>query len=271
MKRIFLAKRNAFLSSTDVSWGVSALIVAVLLFLVRLLAPNFFWQVFTPAFHSADSLATESHRFFSSFGDTAQLALQNERLLDENTVLANENEALLQKTISLEALLGSPATGKNNTPKIIAGVVTRPLESPYDTLVLAEGTRAGVAQGMEVFGAGGVPIGVISSVLTDFSRVTLFSSPGMSITGWVGRANVPLTISGAGAGVMNASVARSAGIAAGDIVFAPGPGMLPIGSVVRVESDPSSPSVTLRIMPALNLFSISWVIVRDTGTTRLLP
>ena len=135
----------------------------------------------------------------------------------------------------------------------------------------AEGGRAGVARGMEAFGAGGVPIGVISSVLADFSRVTLFSAPNMTVNGWVGRANLPLIIRGAGAGVMNASVPRSAGVTAGDTVFAPGPGMLPIGSVVRVESDPSSPSVTLRIMPALNLFSIAWVAVRDTGTALLLP
>lgn len=271
MKRTFLSKRNAFLSSTDVSWGAYVLIGAVLLFLVRLLAPNFFWHVFTPVFHSADLLATKSHTFFSSFGDTAQLALQNEKLHSENIALTSENEALLQKATSIEALLGSPAIGKKNTSEIIAGVVARPPESPYDTLVLAEGARAGVARGMEAFGAGGVPIGVISSVLADFSRVTLFSAPNMTVNGWVGRANLPLIIRGAGAGAMNASVPRSAGVTAGDIVFVPGPGMLPIGSVVRVESDPSSPSVTLRIMPALNLFSIAWVAVRDTGTALLLP
>ena len=94
----------------------------------------------------------------------------------------------------------------------------------------------------------------------------------MTVNGWVERANLPagqadfpLTIKGAGAGTINASISRFAGISAGDVVFAPGPGMLPIGSVVRVDSDPSSPSVILRIMPTLDLFSIAWVVVRDTG------
>ena len=36
---------------------------------------------------------------------------------------------------------------------ILAGVVARPPESPYDTLVLAAGKNAGVTLGMEVFGA----------------------------------------------------------------------------------------------------------------------
>lgn len=251
------------------SWGGYALIIAVFLFLMRLVAPNFFWQVFTPVFRSADSLTAGSHAFFSSFGDTAKLSLQNETLANENAALANENHALLQKTASLEALLGSPATGKNTAQEILAGVVARPPESPYDTLIIAQGSHAGVALGYEVFGAGNVPIGVVSAVLGDFSRVALFSSPGMSIAGWVGSAHIPLTITGAGAGSMSASIARSAAIATGDSVFAPGPGMLPIGTVTRIDESPPAPSMTLRITPTLNLFSVSWVVVRDIGNALL--
>ena len=57
---------------------------------------------------------------------------------------------------------------------IIAGIVARPPASPYDTLVLSAGSEEGVTLGMEAFGAGGVPLGVVSSVLANFSRVTLF-------------------------------------------------------------------------------------------------
>lgn len=269
MKRTFLARRNAFLSSANISWGSYALIIALFLFFMRFAAPDFFWKVFAPVFRSADSLAAGSHAFLSSFGDVAKLSLRNEILADENAALANENQALLQKTASLEALLGSPAPGKSTPSGILAGVVARPPEAPYDTLVLAQGSRAGIALGQEVFGAGNVPIGVISSVLDDFSRVTLFSSSGVSIAGWVGSANIPLTVTGVGAGSMSASLARSANIAVGDSVFGPGPGMLPIGTVTRIDESPSSPSITLRIMPALNLFSVSWVVVRDTGAALL--
>jgi len=166
--------------------------------------------------------------------------------------------------------VGVLARYHTNQVGVVAGVVARPPESPYDSLVLAAGSNAGVALGMEAFGLGGVPIGVVSSILADFSRVTLFSAPGMNTAGWVGRAHLPLTIVGVGAGAMNAAAARPAGIAIGDTVFAPGPGMLPIGTVVRIDSDPSSPSVTLRIQPALNLFSVSWVTVRNTGAALLM-
>ena len=67
---------------------------------------------------------------------------------------------------------------------------------------------------------------------------------------------------------MTASVPRSAGISVGDTVYAPGPGSLPIATVARVDSVPSSPAVTLRILPSLNLFSVTRVTLRDTGMTR---
>lgn len=267
MKKTFLARRNALFSSAGVSWGAYALAASVLLLLVRLLAPNFFLHLFTPAFRGADFVTAQSHALFSGFNDTARLALENERLLRENAALTNENQVLKQKEASLAALSG----GDRPAPEILAGVVARPPESPYDTLVLAEGGSAGIAPGMEVFAEGGVPIGVISSVLPDFARATLFSSSGMHTSGWVGGANIPLTIIGAGAGSMSAVLPRSASVAVGDTVSVPGPGALPLGTVVRIDSDPSSPSITLHIQSALNLFSVTWVAVRDTGAALLTP
>lgn len=264
MKRIFLAKRNALLSSASASWGAFALAFAVLALLLRLLAPDLFLHTFAPVFRIAESVAAKNHSFLSSFSDAAALSAKNEQLMSQNAALASENQALLQKVFALAALGG--AEGAPRAAEIIAGVVARPPQSPYDTLVLAAGAESGVTLGMEAFGAGGVPLGVVSAVTKDFSRVTLFSAPGRVTRGWVGEASVPIDIFGAGAGAMSASLARSANSAVGDRVFVPGPGQLPIGLVARIDSDPSAPGVTLRITPLFNLFSTTWVSLRDTGT-----
>ena len=270
MKKTFLAKRNALFSSTDISWGAYALVFAVLMLLVRLLAPNFFWHAFAPVFWSADALTAQSHTFLQSFSDTAALAAQNEQLSAENAALVSENQTLLKRTADLKALFGSPERAETGAPEILAGVVARPPASSYDTLVLAAGEDDGVALGMGAFGAGGVPIGVVSSVVADFSRVTLFSSPGIRTNGWVGQAGLPLTLIGEGAGAISATLARRESIAVGDKVFSSGPGRLLVGEIVRIDSDPSTPSMTLRIMPVQNPFSIAWVTLRDIGAT-LLP
>lgn len=266
MKKTFLAKRNKLLSSADVSWGVLALACVIILLFVRIIAPNFFWHAFAPVFRSADNLSAKSHSFFQNFGDTAALAVRNEKLQNENIALENENQTLSQKLANISALFNSEKVSTG----ILAGIVARPPESPYDTLLLAVGKNEGVVIGQEAFGDGGVPVGVVSSVLADFSRVTLFSAPNTSTAGWVGHANIPITIFGVGGGAMNASTARSAGIAVGDIVYVPGPGMLPIGNVARIDSDSSSPSITLRIQPTLNIFSISWVLLRGTVPAQLI-
>lgn len=267
MKKTFLAKRNALLSSASISWGTGALACAVLVLLVRLIAPNFFLQAFAPAFSVSNIIALKSHSFFNSFGDTAALAARNERLTEENAALASENQALLEKEASVSALIEPSGQQKLAFSGILAGVVARPPVSPYDTIVLSVGSGAGVTLGMEAFGEGGVPLGIITSVTTDFSRATLFSAPDMVTHGWIKGADMPLNIFGAGGGAMNASLSRSAGVNVGDTVFAPGPGMLPIGSVVRVDSDPSAPGISLRIMPKTNPSSLTWVLLRDIGVS----
>ncbi len=231
---------------------------------IRLVVPNLFWQALTPVFHIADALTAESQAFFAHFSNAATLAAQNEKLTNENATLASENAALQQKVDTQNALFGG---GGAHAPGILADVAARPPTSPYDTLVLSEGSKSGITLGMEVFGPGNVPVGVISSVLADFSQATLFSTPGVVTHGWVGHANLPLMLTGAGAGALNASVPRAANIAVGDTVFMPGPGQLPVGGVVRVDSDPLSPAVTLRIVSAVNPFSIAAVVVRATGIT----
>jgi len=260
MKRIFLARRNAVLSAADISWGAYALVFALLFLLFRLLAPNLFWHALSPVFGGADALASNTRSFFASFENAATLAAQVDALREQNAALVALNQALAAKAAETATL---PSMG------IIAGVVARPPESPYDTLVVAAGTSAGVAAGQEVFGAGGVPLGVVSSVSADFSRVTLFSAPGMRMHGTVGSANTAVTLLGAGGGTFVATVSRLAAIAAGDNVFVGGPGALPVGTIRRVDSDPSSPAVTLQILPALLPFTINWVVLRDTGAAFL--
>ena len=269
MKRTFLAKRNTLLSSASALWGVGALVFVLVVLLARVVAPNVFLHAAAPLFRVANALAARGDSLAQGFADAAALASRNEQLEDENAALANENRILTQKVADISALFSSAGTDVSDG--ILAGVVARPPESPYDTLVVAAGSRAGVTLGMEAFGVGGAPVGVVSSVLADFSRITLFSAPGMTTLGWVGSGQVPLTIAGTGAGTLSSVAARSAGIMAADTVFVPGPGMLPIGTVARVDSDPSSPSVTLRIQPVQNPFSISWVVMRDTGAAMLVP
>lgn len=237
---------------------MGALLFAIVVFSMRLVAPNFFLEAAAPLLRASGALGLASHTFFAEFSNSAALAARNEELLAQNNALSIENATLSQK---LGGIGSAPISG------ILVDIAARPPVSPYDTLVLGKGEKDGIVIHMEAFAPNGAPIGVVSSVLDGFSQVTLFSAPGVETHGWVGGTALPVTLTGAGAGVVTASVSRAAQVAVGDRVFAPGPGQLAIGTVERVESTALSPSITLRIALATNIFSLSSVEVRSTGIT----
>lgn len=266
MKKIFLKKRNALLTTATFSWGAYALALVALIVLVRLLAPNAFLFAVTPLFKSADALAAVNHAFFAHFNDAAALTRSYEKSQSDNEALVIENESLREKIRNIEDLFPGGAETRPQSG-IVAGVVARPLESPYDTLLIAAGAKSGIARGMEVFGAGGTPLGIVSEVVDDFSWVNLFTRPGMQTQAVVSSAHTEITLLGAGSGTFKVSLSRAATITEGDSVYVPGPGFLPVGKVVRIDGNPSSPSVDLRIVPLVNPRSVSWVVVRDVGSS----
>ena len=261
MKRTYLAKRNAFFSRENITPGSLAMAFALIALFTRVVLPDAFFAIITPATRVSSNISNYAHFVLSSFDNAALLEKQNENLTNRNISLTNENQALAQKLSDISPLLD----GSTSKEGIIAGVITRPPESAYDTLLVNVGEASGSSVGMEAFGARGVPIGLVTATSAKSSRVTLFSAPNISINAWVGKNKLPILLRGAGGGAFNAVVPRTAMVTAGDLVYIPGPGALPIGSVARVDSDSSSPSSNLRIQGGTNIFSITWIELRDAG------
>ena len=262
MKRISLSRRNALLSPRSLGAGAIALLVAVLAFALRGLFPDTFLTLVEPFAATGAFVAKETRVLGVAVGGAGNLVNERDRLLEDNLALTAQNQMLAAQVASLSALLGDARPATPAAEGLVLSVVMRPPESPYDSLVVAGGSAEGVARGMEAFGNSLVPIGTVESVSTHFSRITLFSSPGTSLAAWVGANRVPLTLSGAGAGAFTANAPRAANIAAGDPVYAGGPGALPVGVVRKVGGDPASPVETIYIAPAANPFSLTSVVVR---------
>lgn len=245
------------------AWGLGALGIALALLALRLAAPDAFLSLLAPAFAAGERASAWIGTVGKAAGVGARsLAAENEKLAAENAALALQNQALKEEVSDLAALIGT------STPRgrgIVAGVAARPPTAPYGTLVLAGGTDAGIAPGMEVFGAGGAPLGRVKAASARSSRVLLFSAPGVTTDAWAGDARIPLTLTGAGAGVFTASVPQGAGIALGDLVYVPGPGAVPLGRVAHVASTPSDPVAALSIASLINPFSITWVALYEAA------
>ena len=235
------------------------LLVLVLIFaILRFLLPGVLVAVASPLWGAGSSLTAGVGNVGSFFSDKATLTNERDRLLADNAAYYAKNAALDARVKDLERLLGDRTESVNG---ILAGVLSRPPVSPYDVLIVDAGSDVQVSVGSRVDGPGGMPLGEVESVTKSSARILLYSTPSKETESWIGEARIPVTLVGEGSGAMSAVVAREAGIAVGDLVYASGPGALPVGSVTAVENDPSSPRSRVDIRPLLNPFSVTWVTI----------
>ncbi len=263
MKKTSFARRNALLPRGAGAWSAALLACAVLAVALRLFVPGLLTLAATPLWKASSLAAAATHTTASFFHNPVALQSELDAATAHETELADENAVLTTRVHDLETLLGSrPSAG----PGVLAGVLARPPESPYDVLVIDEGSSAGVVEGARAYGPGGIPVGVVTSATAHAARVTLFSAPHVVTNAWVGNARTPMTITGEGGGAFAAAISKDVGVSAGDAIYLSGPGALPFATVTRVDADPSSPAATLRIQAAVNFFSLTWVTVsRDAS------
>lgn len=236
-----------------------ALFVLVFIFaILRFVLPGTLITVAKPFWFVGSSLSAGVGNVSSFFTDKVALTNERDRLLADNAAYYAKNAMLNARVMDLERLLGNRTERVNG---ILAGVLSRPPVSPYDVLIVDTGSDAGVSVGNRADGPGGMPLGEVESVTKSSARILLYSTPGKETESWIGETRIPVTLIGEGSGAMSAVVAREAGITVGDLVYASGPGALPVGSVTVVGNDPSSPRSRVDIRPLLNPFSVTWVTI----------
>ena len=261
MRREYLRRRSAFLPRRVRPLAAVLVGVALLLVAFRLAAPGLFVTAISPFWRAGTFMTNAAGGFFAVFHERATLEHERDALSAQVEALSAQNAALAAKDADLTALLGDRTDAADG---ILVGVLARPPEAAYDTLVVDQGVDSGVAVGALAYGPGGVPLGTVASVTRRSARIALYSAPARETDAWLGAARTPLTLTGLGSGAFYAEAPNTASTTIGDPVYVSGPGALPIGVVARVDSDPSSPKSVIRVKPALNLFSITWVTIAHT-------
>lgn len=257
MKTQFSRRRNVYITPGRLLVGVGTILLLVALSITTHFFPTLFLSLARPGFLLGASLSESTRTLSSFFEDKDALLSRIDALTVENQALQNENRTLRGKFSDITGLRDADSLSIQGIP---AGVLVRPPLSPYDTLVieLPSGERA--REGALVFATGGVPVGTITKGGT-VAQVELFSAPSRLTYGWVGEKRLPVSLVGESAGAFTATLPREAIVAVNDIVYLPGPGAIAVGSVSHIDSDPSSTSQTLYIVPYVNIFSLTWVVV----------
>lgn len=124
--------------------------------------------------------------------------------------------------------------------RIVADVVMRPNDTPYDTVVIDKGESEGIIAGALVY-TGTTVIGVTSRTFPHSTLVTLFSSPGIMSPVYIYGPNIFAHAEGMGGGVMRISVPQGIDLGEGQPIVVPMRGSGIYGHIEHIESDVSRP------------------------------
>lgn len=245
-------------------FSIIATVVLVIVVVVFSFAPQFFPAIFT-------SLVSPFWRaeFSIESGSLSSAAA----LLRENQSLKEELAATLAMTNSVEYVevenseLRSILNKASSTPVALAAVLKRPPQAAYDELIIDAGRSANLSTTSIVYAAGDIPIGRVAEVLSETSKVILFSSPGQKHDIQIGEGHVPAVAVGRGGGGYVAELPRGIEVKEGDFVLSANIDARPLGKVVSVDTDSAEPFQKILFNSAVNIYNLRWVTV-GVGTKR---
>ncbi|MCX6754374.1 MAG: hypothetical protein NTU81_00905 [Candidatus Nomurabacteria bacterium] len=167
-------------------------------------------------------------------------------------ILKNENN-------QLKELLGRvPATHNF----ILGNILSKPNNSPYDTLIIDIGSSLNIKEGDQVYASGNIPIGTISKVYDKTSLVSLYTNPGFKTEGFMDITNASVELTGRGGGNFEMIIPIDLSAPKGTLVYLPGSSSLVVAVIDEVLSKPSDPFKKVILSSPVNVQNIKWIQVK---------
>ncbi len=228
-------------------------------------------KLFRPILVTGGYVGEKLNGIKSYFTSKNSLQKENEDLKSQleadQASLANYN-SILSENESLKEILGR----KNSKVSfVLSAILSKPNQSPYDTLVIDAGADEGLQVGNKVFAIGNVPIGRISNVYPNSSKVILFSNSGEKTQVVVGSKNtrlndhqvgqVFLDLVGRGGGNFEMIMPRDLTLTKGDQAVLPGITPYVVGIIETIISDPRDPFSKALLVSPVNVQELKFVEV----------
>jgi len=144
---------------------------------------------------------------------------------------------------------------------ILSAILSKPNQSIYDTLVIDVGTKQGIKIGNTVFALGNVPIGRVSLVYDNSSKVVLFSSAGEKTQAVISGQDVFLELVGRGGGNFEMMMPKDFSLQKGDQVVMPGLNPHVLAVVETIISDLRDPFTKALLISPVNIQELKFVEV----------
>jgi cell shape-determining protein MreC len=194
--------------------------------------------VFRPVLVLGRNIGGEISNISAIFHNRKSLMLENEDL--QSQILASQADrtnyaGVVDENNQMKEILGRKPTGAD---MILAGILNKPNQSLYDTLLIDAGTGQGVITGQRIFALGNIPIGYVSETYVNSAKVILFSNPGEKTEAVISGQNVSMQTVGRGGGNFEMILPRDFVLAIGTEVDLPGVTPYILGTVQSILSDP---------------------------------
>ncbi len=204
-----------------------------------------------------------SFRFVTSFVSfKSSLIKENDRLKEELAGLRlNEidYDILVKENEELKSEFGRASSDG----VIIAGVLSKPPQSPYDTFVIDVGSNSAVSVGNKVYISNRIIIGSISSVTEKTGVVKLFSTGGEKQEVISDRTGASFVITGSGGADFELEVPKDTDIVWGDSFLYPGLNSAVLSTVYYIDVTSQSSFKIVHARVPGNVFQVRRVFVEN--------
>ncbi len=240
--------------------GVFLVVVTSIVLIIFVLAPIFRTIARGPEwFQSKTKEVVETS--ISSFTPKKIVLAQNAKLkesIQEYKAQLIELQILRDENAKLRTELSYV---KNPSEVIVAGILAKPSQSLYNSLVIDRGERSGITVGQLVVTQGILGLGKISSVSADTATVELFSGPQFDSNLVMKNQNITVPAKGKGGGNFEIHIPREIVVTDGDILALPEHPSMAVGVVKSIIFDPRDPFQTVLARTPVNIQELNFVEV----------
>jgi cell shape-determining protein MreC len=153
----------------------------------------------------------------------------------------------------------------NSMIPVAFSVISRPPQSPYDILIIDDGSDSGVRQGAKALFSTDVLLGYVSEVFGKTSKIKLVSFPGEETSVMIepvsGGTKISALAVGRGGGEMEIKIPSAIEIHSGDLIKTPGNYPLILGAVEKIETNLSDPFQLILFRLPINLQELDKIMI----------
>jgi cell shape-determining protein MreC len=207
------------------------------------------------------------NKVMSSLRNSATFFTSQKSLVAENDMLKERLYFLEREMISLsneriqEEVLFDLLGRKERSEEVVASVLSRPSQTPYDVIIIDVGSNDSISVGSQVSLPEGPILGLVSEVFPASAKVKLFSANGEETNAILERNQLPVTLIGTGGGNFKMALPRDVEIKKEDRILFADIFSRPVATVGEIVNNPTDSFIEVLAKSPTNIFTLRFVFV----------